>query len=163
MDLCNCNCHICILTVCACSWLTLCRLSSVGMDTVASISPCHCVESRPSGVMRLLLSSSVSVLTEGDREVLSAGCLLFVVTSWPVALPCILFSSTRAFLLGIVSPLAYLCCHPRSVLPAASPRLMKVSLAALCSSVVLFLSLQPFSFTSLSSCLFVCLIKTRLG
>lgn len=46
-----------------------------------------------------------------------------------------------------------LCCHCVSVLPAASHRPMKVSLAALCSSVVLFLSLHHsfYSFLSLSS------------
>lgn len=82
----------------------LCRLNNLNVYTVSSICSCLCVESRPWGVIRLLSSSSVFVLTEGDREVSGAGCLLFVAASWPVALPCILFSSTRAFLPGFISP-----------------------------------------------------------
>lgn len=91
------------------SWLFvhvhgLCRLNSLDGYTVECIRPCHCVEWRPWGLICLLSSSSVFSLTEGDREVSGGGCLLFVAASWPIALSCILFSYTKAFLLGFVTP-----------------------------------------------------------
>lgn len=54
------------------------------------------------------------------------------------------FPPQRSVSAGIYLTPASLCCHPLLALPAASQRPMKVSLTALCSSDVLFLSLHNF-------------------
>lgn len=101
----------------------------------------RCAERRPRGVTRLpSSSSSPAVLTGRDRDVSGAG-----------SLPRILASSTRALLLAFVSPRLVsfvIACQVSPRRPRGAP---KVSLAALCSPVVLLLPLHPFfSSTTLS-------------
>lgn len=104
----------------------------------------------PWGVIRLLSSSSLYVLTEGDREVSSARCLLFVTTSWPAALPCILFSFTRAFLPGFISPWLLFVVNPYQFSPRHHQGrwrcLWLLSAALLCFSCHLFHLLLSRSF-----------------